>query len=104
MRMLSRGVVLIALAISSFGQADNPVQAAMDKKDYATAVKLLRPLADQGDPQAQGLLGGLYAEGLGTKKNPVEAVTLWRKAAGQKLAPAQYNLGIAYGMGKGGKR
>ena len=57
--------------------AANPIQDAIEKKNYAEAIKLLKPLADQGDPQAQSLLGGLYADGLGTKANVPTAIELW---------------------------
>jgi TPR repeat protein len=84
---LPRALILLALTVPTFAQVD-PVQAALDKKDYATAVKLLRPIADGGDAQAQSLLGELYANGEGVKKNFAEAMTLWRKAANQNTASA----------------
>jgi hypothetical protein len=34
--------------------------AAYDKADFATALQLIRPLADQGVAHAQSLLGGMY--------------------------------------------
>ena len=37
--------------------------AAYDRGDYATAVRLLRPLADQGNAQAQNGLGAMYYNG-----------------------------------------
>ena len=36
--------------------------AAFDKGDYATAMRLLRPLADQGDARAQYNLGLMYVK------------------------------------------
>ena len=100
---LSRARLLPALAVSLFAQVD-PIRAALDKNDFATAIKLLRPLADQGDPQAQSLLGELYASGQGTKPKLAEALALWRKAANQNFPPAQYSLGLMYATGQGVKR
>ena len=39
--------------------------AATAKGEYATALKLLRPLAEQGDPAAQTKLGAMYLGGQG---------------------------------------
>ena len=43
----------------------------------------------------------MYAEGAGTKTNPVLAVRWWRKAAQKGDAKAQYNLGSSYVEGDG---
>ena len=37
----------------------------MSRGDYATALRLWRPLADQGDASAQYNLGVMYAKGRG---------------------------------------
>ena len=39
-------------------------------------------------------LGTMYADGLGTKADPVLAVSWWRRAAQKGDAKAQYNLGF----------
>jgi TPR repeat protein len=38
-------------------------QAAYNRGDYATALKLLRPLAEQGNATAQNNLGWMYDQG-----------------------------------------
>ena len=42
---------------------------AFDSKDYKTALRLWAESAAQGYPDAQGLIGGMYAGGLGVKKD-----------------------------------
>ncbi len=74
---------------------------AYDAGDYATALKEWQPLADQGDPTAQFIIGVMYANGQGVEKNPATAVAYYEKAAQQGYSVAQYNLGIAYAMGQG---
>jgi TPR repeat protein len=71
------------------------------KEDYATALKLLRPLAEQGDPRAEQLLGGLYYYGNGVPESKVEAVKWYEDAANQGYAKAQRNLGYLYQKGIG---
>ena len=63
------------------------------KKDYATALKEWKPLAEQGDAKAQFLLGGMYAVGYGVPENDIEAVNWYRLAAEQEHTSAQTNLG-----------
>ncbi len=71
--------------------------ATYRRGDYATAVRELRPFAEQGVAEAQFLLGVMYDKGLGVPQDYVEAVGWWRKAAEQGHAKAQYNLGVMYG-------
>ena len=48
--------------------------AALDRSDYATALRLFRPLAEKGNPRAQFNLGFMYANGRGVPKNYAEAL------------------------------
>jgi clan AA aspartic protease (TIGR02281 family) len=69
--------------------------------DYATALKLLRPLADKGHVRPQTLLGDMYADGRGVTRNDATAVGWYRKAAEQKYGSAQIRLGFMYENGRG---
>jgi TPR repeat protein len=75
--------------------------AAGDRGDTATALRLLRPLAEQGDPAAQYDLGIMYFVGQGVAQNATEAANWFRKAAEQGDLNAQYNLGALYDHGYG---
>jgi tetratricopeptide (TPR) repeat protein len=75
--------------------------AAAASGDYVTALRLLRPLADQGDVQAQYNLGVFYDHGLGVPQNNSEAVKWYRKAADQGEDRAQNNLATMYANGQG---
>src|SRR5688500_337107 len=75
--------------------------AADDRGDYATAVRLLRELADEGNDCAQFKLGGMYDDGRGVAQNDAEALKWYRLAADQGYGNAQYNLGLMYGKGQG---
>src|SRR5438874_281250 len=59
--------------------------AAYRRDDFATAMRLLRPLADQGDAVAQARLGLLYQLGEGVPQDYAEAVKWYRLAADQGL-------------------
>jgi uncharacterized protein len=75
--------------------------AAYGRGDYATAVRLMRPLAEQGNAQAQNGLGAMYYNGKGVAQDFKEAVKWYRLAAAQGYASAQLNLGAMYYEGKG---
>ena len=70
-------------------------------KDDAEAVKWYRQAAEQGDADAQFVLGVKYDSGQGVPKDDAESVKWHRKAAEQSDADAQVALGIAYFTGRG---
>lgn len=78
--------------------------AAVRKKDYFNAVRLLMPLAQAGNPQAQLQMGDLYYHGHGVKESDDEALRWYEQAAKQGLAQAQFQAGnmYAYGLGVAG--
>lgn len=69
--------------------------------DYATALKLWKPLAESGDAEAQYNLGWMYSNGEGLVQDYKEAVKWYRKAAQQGDSDAQLNLGYMYDNGYG---
>ena len=76
-------------------------EAADTRDDYATELKLLRPLAEKGNAHAQSKLGVSYYYGHGVPKDYAEAFSWFRKAAEQGLAQAQGALGAMYASGYG---
>jgi hypothetical protein len=93
------------MLLSSFAAraAAGPLEdaAAFERRDFATAVRLLRPLADQGNAEAQMKLGFMYAAGEGIRRDYVEALKWFRLAADQGQANAQCFLGLMYFEGRG---
>lgn len=87
-------------APTSTGPLDD-VRAAVDHGDYETALRLLRPLADQGNTTAQYNLGVMYEHGEGPPQDYVEAAKWYLKAAEQSHPTAQYNLGVMCAEGRG---
>ena len=75
---------------------------AYEKKDYATALREWKPLAEQGDAPAQYNLGMMYHKGQGVPQDYKTAVKWYRLAAEQGNASAQGNLGAMYAFGTGG--
>ena len=76
--------------------------AAFEKGEYGTALKILRPLAENGDPRAESTLGLLYYNGgRGVQQDDVKAVKWFRLAANHGDAVAEFNLGVIYADGQG---
>ena len=75
--------------------------AAHKRGDYATALRIIRPLAAQGNAQAQSNLGSMYHQGQGVLQDYAEALKWLRLAAAQGHAMAQFGLGVMYDQGQG---
>lgn len=75
--------------------------AAHHKGDYATALRLFRPLADQRDARAQFVLGTMHANGEGVQQNYAAAMMWYRLSADQGYVRAQTNIGRMYSNGEG---
>src|SRR4249919_3666079 len=105
MRLWAASLFLVAgLAIPQSSQPLQDAQTAIGRKDYTTALRIIQPLAQRGDPAAQTILGSMYAFGYGVSRNYTEAVNWFRKAAEQGQSAAQGNLGLAYLNGQGVKQ
>ena len=76
-------IATILLLCSSVTKADvlEDGVEAHHKGNYAQALELLRPIAEEGDARAQGLLGGMYGQGKGVTQDYQQAVKWYRLAA-----------------------
>ena len=61
----------------------------------------VRTLAEQGDPEAQFVLGTMYRDGQGVEKDLTETLKWWEKAAEAGYVDAQFALGNIYSGGYG---
>ena len=82
----------------------NPLEeglTAYEAEDYQTAMSLWKPMAEQGNAEAQYNIGVMYNRGQGVAEDPVTALKWYRLAADQGHAKALYNIGEAYRTGRG---
>ena len=89
------------VAAQSFKPDYNAGWEAFQQKDYTTALRHWRPLANRGHAKAQNKLGWMYRQGWGVTQDHKQAVRWYRLAANQGDALAQWNLGYIYRKGKG---
>ena len=66
--------------------------AAYNRGDYVPAVRLFRPLAEQGNAKAQNMLGVMYRRGQGVARNSVRAFMWFSRAAARGDARAKAEL------------
>ena len=86
-------LAIVALAVPANAGALIDGLVAYTFGDYATALKFLQPLAEQGDAKAQKYLGLMYEKGLGVPQDGAEAVKWYPKAAEQGHRPSKFKLG-----------
>ncbi len=106
MKNVTRTICLtLALLLGSVGTGCGPDfdkgVAAYESGDFATALGEFRPLAEQGDADAQYNLGVMYEKGRGVPQDYKIALKWFTLAAEQGFAFAQTNLGNAYANGRG---
>jgi TPR repeat protein len=97
-------VMVLPLLLAVHGQAAGGINsgaAAYNQGDYDAALRVWRPLAEQGNAGAQLDLGFMYDNGYGVPQDYQEAIAWYRRAADQGNDRAQYNLGHMYDKGDG---
>ena len=100
-------ILFLAVALTPVAAGAAPYEeglVAYTSGDYATALRLWRPLAEQGEAHAQHNLGVMYRDGQGVPLDHAKAVYWYTRAAEQGHADAQTSLGIMYYDGLGVSR
>jgi S1-C subfamily serine protease len=96
------GFALLLLSSTEGWSADyQDGKDAYNRGDYATALRVFKSLAEQGDGEGQNGLGVLYQWGKGVPQNHQTAVKWYRLSAEQGYAKTQNNLGFMYAKGQG---
>jgi uncharacterized protein len=96
---LIAALVLSVVFTSAWADALQDGVAAIKRKDYPVAYRLLEPLARSGNAAAQLRLGLLYYHGHGVRESDSLALQWFERAARQGLAEAQFHLGNMYAYG-----
>jgi TPR repeat protein len=107
--VLISGVVFVVVIAAYFGgryMEREKFEAPQTKMQIAlqafrsgydqTALSLLTPLANEGNPKAQYWLADIYENGLGVKMDIPMALGLLEKSAVQGFVPAERDLGTLY--------
>ena len=97
---LSAGLMMAMLAVGTT-RADSYADAlaAAEVGNYAHAVELMTPLAEQGNAQAQFNLALMYHGGLGVNRSETAAVEWYQRAAAAGSKEAQEFLAVGFQEG-----
>lgn len=102
MKYLSIAAVVLSLTwVQAYAGPLEIGMAAANNGNYEQAIDVLQPLADQGNAEAQLMLGIFYSKGQGVEQDYNKAASLFRRAADQGNKKAKYNLGLSYALGRG---
>ena len=96
-------VIGLALFLNSpaWGGYEDGEEAYL-RGDFRAAFEVWKPLAEEGNSEAQNMLGYMYRFGEGMEPNYEMARQWYRRSADQGNATAQNNLGVMYRLGLGG--
>ncbi|MFM4757830.1 tetratricopeptide repeat protein [Aeromonas caviae] len=102
-------IALIALVIWRLIPLSTDQELAAANRAWRTghfdeATRIWAPLAEQGQPRAQALMGWSHEVGQGSEQDMDRAIRLYRQAAQAGDAFGQYRLGEVYLRGAGVKR
>ncbi len=102
-------IALIALVIWRLIPLSTEQELAAANRAWRTghfdeATRIWTPLAEQGQPRAQALMGWSHEVGQGSEQDMDRAIRLYRQAAQAGDAFGQYRLGEVYLRGAGVKR
>jgi TPR repeat protein len=99
---VSEEVAMLETESESVSSIDEVVtEELVEEMTVATEFERLRPLATQGDQDAQYKLGALYYSGKDVKQDFSQAALWYRRAAQQGNVDAQFSLGNMFLMGEG---
>ena len=87
---------LLLLAITLFADDLDKAEQAINKQDYQTALKILKPLAKKGNIEAKGMLGYMYLYGLGVNIDMPKAEKYYKSCAIKKYPMCNLYLGSIY--------
>ena len=93
-------ILLLVMAITARAGFDEGL-TAIERGDYATALREIRPMAEAGHANSQSVLDAMYYHGEGVAQDYAEAAKWFLKAADQQIVPAQIYLGKMHENGQG---
>lgn len=93
-------IITIASAVSSNWSLASTIDHGRDAYEdgrYGAALRTLMPLADEGNADAQSIVGAMLYAGKGSKRQPLRGMEYLLRAAEQGHAIAQHGIGVIFG-------
>jgi TPR repeat protein len=89
------GLIFAAFLLSASSAQAGPWEdgmAAYNRGDYLPAIRLFRPLAENGNRKAQNVIGAMYSKGEGVQRNASRALMWFTLAAKRGDAQAKARM------------
>lgn len=106
--LLAVGLLALALSFPVCAAAASEPEDILNKAwtaynigRYKETVRMVQPLANEGNPRAQVILGKCYENGLGVEQDLAVAAQWFQLAAEQNYSEAQVLLAYCYEIGAG---
>jgi len=93
-------LLLVPVIFAGCAASDDP-RVAFQQGDFEASYKLWKPLAIEGDPEAQNYLGVHYYTGLGVQRDHAKALRWYESAARKGYPSAQRHYGDMFYNGHG---
>ena len=90
--LFASGVLLVALTGAAIAGPLDDAIAALQRGDYTMAMRLIRPLAEQGNAGAQTDLGVIYDSGLGVPQDLRRKGDASVRSARHQFFPSAYQF------------
>jgi len=93
--VIARGLIVAAhclLGSIAFAGPWEDGMAAYNRGDYTPAIRMFRPLAQQGNARAQAVIGAMYRKGQGVAKSSAHAFMWLSMASARGDAAAKSEL------------
>jgi TPR repeat protein len=103
-KMRFAAVIVLAILLVPVVAVAGPLEdgkAAFARHDYQTGLKLLLPLAAQGNAEAENIFGYAYEKGFGVNKDDAESAGWYQHSAERGNAAAQCEIALMYDSGFG---
>jgi TPR repeat protein len=100
MKRILAALLLLTLATPAWAGFEEG-EAAYERGDHETALREFRPLAEQGNAEAQAALAYMYFFGTGVPQDYGEALNWIGKSAERGFKDAHWLLGKMYAKGLG---
>jgi TPR repeat protein len=94
----------VSLRKGNVAEAVTKANAALEAKDYETALDWYKRAAEMGNASAMRNVGLLYETGQGTAKDLTQAAAWYKRAAEKGQPNAAYDLAYLYETGRGVER
>ena len=101
MKTLLPGLLFFWLTASVCAASVEEGMADFEKQDYEQTLRILRPLAEQGNADAQHRIAVMHRHGLGVPPGDAEALYWYVTAARQGHILAQNSAAVMYQFGMG---